>query len=298
MRWPRSQRRSYGYGAGRDSHGTVGDPADLARIGVADCRSFHEAAFAPNELLVTITGRFDADEALRAVRRWLEPLGRRPGLPASVAPVQKAARRGWERLDVPLDLLLVGWKVPGHASAETPALGLLARILAAGPDGRMERALLPDSVGCLSVQSALDSRREGGLLYVVAAVKAGTDSARIERVLLEQMERLGREPVGAEELERARRQEEAATLLGWQTARGCADALGSAQLVDGDWRAAALRLERVRRLTAADLQRAAARVLVPSGRTVLWVSSARQAAAGQTGSDRTLPGQPPSQGAR
>ena len=144
----------------------------------------------------------------------------------------------------------------------------------------------------------LDSRREGGLLYVMAAVKPGADSAVVERVLLGQMERLAREPVTDEELDRARRQEEMATLLGWQTARGCADALGTAQVVDGDWRAAALRHERVRRSTAADLQRAAARVIVPAGRSVLWVSTTRPDVPAPAGGAGTRPGQPSSQGGR
>jgi zinc protease len=277
----------------------TGPLSDLARITLADCEAYHAAAFAPNELLVTITGRFDPDLALPAARRLLEPLPRRHGIPAaSAATAQKAARRGWERLDVPLDLVIAGWKLPGHAVAATPELGLLVRILATGRDTRLQRALLADSTGCMSVQVALDARREGGLLYVMAAVKPGADSARVERELIGQMEKLAHEPVTDEELDRARRQEEMSTLLGWQTVRGCADALGSAQVVDGDWRAAALRFERVRQSTAEDLQHAAARVLVPAGRTVLWVSTTRPDVPPPAGSGQPRPGQPSSQGGR
>lgn len=257
----------------------IGADEDLARIGLADCRGWHAAAFAPNELLTTIAGRFDPDQALAAAKRWLEPIPRRGGLaaPAGV-PAQKAARRGWERLDVPLGLVIVGWRVPAHAAPETPALRLLARLLAADPASGTQRALLADSLGCLSVQAMLDSRRQEGLLYVMAALKPGADSARVERALLEQLEGLAREPVSAEELARARRLEEMSTLLGWQTPRGCADALGSAQVLDGDWRTAALRYEQLRQVTAADVQRAAARVLVPAGRSLLWVATTRPSA--------------------
>ncbi len=254
----------------------IGTDEDLSRITPADCQGYHAAAFAPNELLVTITGRFDAAAAQAAAKRWLEPIARRPRLPDVPAPaVQAAPRSGVERLDVPLDLVVVGWKVPGRAAAETPALRLLARLFAGDPASRPQSVLLADSVGCLSVQAMLDSRRQGGLLYVMAVLKPGADSALVQRALLAELERFAREPAEAADLERARRAEEMSTLLGWQTPRGCAEALGSAQLVDGDWRLAASRYDDLQRLTAADVQRVAARVLVPAGRTLLWVSTTR-----------------------
>jgi zinc protease len=299
--WGRALQAFYRLAWEKHPYGRLAvDPAaDPGRISLADCQSHHEAGFAPNGLLMTITGRFDPEQALQAARRSLEPLPRRRGLPAAPAvPAQKAARRGWERLDVPLDLVVAGWKVPGHAAAETPALALLSRILAGGPTLRLQRALLADSVGCVSVQAMLDSRREGGLLYVMAAVKPGADSVRVEQALLGLMERLAREPVSEEELDWARRQEEVGTLLGWQTARGCAEALGSAQVVDGDWHAAALRYERVRQLTVADLQRAAARVIVPAGQSLLWVSTTRPDAPVPAGSGRPRPAPSSSQGGR
>jgi zinc protease len=273
-----------------------GPAADLPRIGVEEAGAWHAAAFAPNELLVTIAGRFDADEALRLAKRRLEPLRRRPGLPAAPPlPPQKEARRAWRRLDVPLDLLVAGWKAPGRGAPETAALAVLARVLS-GASSAPQRALLADSVGCLSVQAALDGRRDGGLFYVMAVVRPGADSARVEAALLAQLQRLAREPVGEAELDRARRQEEVATLLGWQTPRGVADALGQSRLVDGDGRAAALRLDQVRRLTAADVQRAAAAVLVPAGRSLLWVSTTRPAA--PAGGGRARPGLSSLQGGR
>jgi zinc protease len=139
----------------------------------------------------------------------------------------------------------------------------------------------------------MDDRRDGALLYAMAMLRPGTDSASVERVLVEEVEKLAREPVGEEELERVRRQEEIGTLLAWQTVRGRAEALGSAQLEEGDWRAAALRLERVLRLTPADLQRAAARVLIAGGRNVLWVAPTKLPAAVPAGS-----GGPPAEGGR
>jgi zinc protease len=280
----------------------IGLDEDLARISLADCQAFYLDHYAPNNATVTIVGRFDPDQALLAAKRWLQPLKRRrvANDAARPEPAQKTGRRAFERMDVPFGAVLAGWRAPGHGDPDSPALSLLSRILTGGPDSRLQRALTAEPLRCVLVQGVLDDRRDDALLCAVAMVRPGADSASVERVLVEEVEKLAREPVGEEELERVRRQAEIGTLLAWQTVRGRAEALGSAQFVEGDWRAAALRLERVRRLTAADLQRAAARVLVPGGRNVLWVAPVNPPAGGPAGTgDRGRgPGGPPAEGGR
>jgi zinc protease len=280
----------------------IGLDEDLARISLADCQAYYLDHFAPNNATVTIVGRFDPGQALQIAKRWLEPIKRRrvanDATPA--VPAQKAGRRAFERLDVPFGLVLAGWTAPGHADPDSPALGLLSRILTGGPASRLRRALAAGSLRAALVQGALDDRAGGALLYAMVVPRPGTDSSSVERVLIEEVEKLAREPVAQEELERVRRQEEIGTLLAWQTVRGCADALGSAQLVVGDWRAAALRLDRVRRLTPADVQRAAARLLVAGGRNVLWIAPAKPSAGAPAGPGGGGPGSgaPPAEGGR
>jgi len=280
----------------------IGLDEDLARISLADCQAYYLDHFAPNNATVTIVGRFDPDQALVAAKRWLEPLKRRSVAndAARVAPVQKTGRRAFERMEVPLGVVLAGWSGPGHADPDSPALSLLSRILTGGPASRLQRALTAEPLRCILIQGALDDRRDAALLCAVAVLRPGTDSASVERVLVEEVEKLALEPVGEEELERVRRQEEVGTLLAWQTVRGRADALGSSQLVEGDWRAAARRLDQVRRLTPADLQRAAARVLIAGSRNVLWVAPVNPPAAvpaGSGGGERGSGG-PPAEGGR
>ena len=82
-----------------------------------------------------------------------------------------------------------------------------------------------------------------------------------------------------EELERARRQAEIEILVGWQAVHGRTLALGTAELVDGDHRGAWSRLERLRQIGVADLQRAAARVLKSENRAAVWLVPAGAEAA-------------------
>ena len=61
---------------------------------------------------------------------------------------------------------------------------------------------------------------------------------------------------------------------------------------------AALRYEQMRRLTPTDLQRVAARVLVPQGGHVLWVSTTRSDAPTPRENGTPRPGMSSSEGGR
>jgi zinc protease len=275
----------------------LGTDADAAALGLSQCQAWHRDHLGPKDVLVTIVGAFDPDRVLPVARRWFEAAKpRRPvAEPVTAEPAQTAERRAVERIALPAPVLVVGWRVPSRAQADGPALTVLSRILTAGPASRLQTALAADPLRCVAVQGLFDGRRDGGLLCALAMARPGTDSAAVERALFAEADRLAREPVSPEELERARRQEEIAILTGWQTARGQADALGSAQLLDGDWRAAATWLERVRTLTPEDLRGAAARLFVASGRCVLWVlpeggtGAARGSMGSQLDPDRAPP---------
>src|SRR5207247_9628061 len=92
-------------------------------------------------------------------------------------------------------------------------------------------------------------------------------------------ERVASEAGSGGGLERARRQAEIEILVGWQAVHGRTLALGTAELVDGDHRGAWSRLGRLRQIGAADLQRAAARVLKSENRAAVWLVPAGAEAA-------------------
>jgi predicted Zn-dependent peptidase len=60
-------------------------------------------------------------------------------------------------------------------------------------------------------------------------------------------------------------------MLEWQTAHGRGQSLGTAEAVFGDHRSAADRMQRLRELTPDDVMKAAAEVLRPERRSVVWL---------------------------
>lgn len=259
----------------------AGDEADRARITVRDAETWFRNRFAPNQALVTVVGAFDADEALRAARLHLGALPKRSSpAPAKVSATSTAPRkRVSERSDLELPVVFVGWRAPAQSGADAAALDLLGRVLSSGPSARLARGLgSGGETNTVFAQGGYDGRADAGVFYAFAASAPDADTAKVENDLIWTVEHLGDEPVSPDELDRARRQAEIGILLGWQTAHGRAQSLGEAQLVEGDYQKAWQRLERMRALKPEDLQRAAARVLKPDARCVVWMTHARNAA--------------------
>jgi zinc protease len=247
----------------------LGDDADLERLTPEACREFLAARYTPDHVLITVTGDVDPAEALALARRHLEPIrargDRRDPAPE---PEPAAPRRGREAGPFPVPLLVVGWRVPG-SEVDAAGLDLLTAVLAKGPSARLPGAIGRDR--SVFTDAGRDSRRDGTMLWAIAALAPGADTAAVERDLIATAEALARDTIAAGELDRARRRLEIGTLLGRQTVRERGQALGTAQIVSGDWRAADAWRARLGAVTPAELRQLAARSFTAARRTVTWI---------------------------
>jgi len=251
----------------------VGLDEDLDRLSLRGVQAYRAARYVPGRMLLTVCGRIDPDAALAAVKRTLGALHGGPLAPDRPAPAPRAgARSALLVAEASMPVLVMGWRTPSGADPDGAALEVLSQVLVAGASSRIQRALVraPDAP-CTQAQGALDLRAEGGLLYVFASIAAGADTSRAAGAVEQCATALAQTPLEAAELEAAKRQLEADALFGWQTPGGMARALGPAWLATGDAQTPAKRLERVRAVTAADVQRVAARVLAPENRCTVWV---------------------------
>jgi len=263
----------------------LGTEQDLDRITLPDVEAYYRERFSPQNAVLTVVGAFDAASAQSLVRRYFERVPKHSGnrfQPTALA-AQSEERHGWVPLNAPGSLLLVGWRGPAARDPDSPTLDLISHLLTAGPSSRLSRVLVRSGQPFVGTQGRLDYNREASMLLCMAGVRAGSDSVEAEGTLVAEVEKLVREPVGEDELEPAKRRVEASLLFQSQTARDRAGALGLAQLLQDDFKPASDRIERIRRVTPADLQRVAAKVLRPEARTVVWVGSPSAPAGGGGG---------------
>lgn len=272
---PAMERLSAGAYAGHPyARPVVGLDEDVQGLTRADVEPYARERFTPGRATLSLVGKFDPDAALDLIRRRLG------GLPAGPAaskerpvpmPKQRGARRDSLRAGIPVSVLLAGWRGPGSADPDSPALEVLARLLTGGDGGALARALARPGGPIVRIQGDLDRRREASLLFVAAVVPNAAAADTAEQRLIEAVEKRAREPVPEADLERAKHQVELAQLFSAETVLGRTQALTGARMSSGDWKEWEGRLASVRRLSAGDLERVAARVLVPDRRIIVWV---------------------------
>jgi zinc protease len=253
-------------------------PAAGDALTPADIEAWKKARYAPANAVLTIAGTFDRDKALADVRAKFEGKPKGAAGAVAAAPAPKAAQRSNERIDSQVRLCLVGWRGPGAGDPDAPALELLATCLGGGSQSRLSTALVRDWNLAITAQAGFAVQREGSLLWTLAAVPPGIDSAAVERTLLDTVKGVAQSAPEAFELERARRQLEASTWFGLQTSRQRSQVLGEAEVLAGDAAAAAKRLDALEKVTPADLKRVAARVVTEAGRATVWMLPAPAAA--------------------
>jgi zinc protease len=205
------------------------------------------------------------------VRAIFGPLARGTEPPAvtAVEPSQRAERRVTLRSAAArLPGLALTWLVPNYASADAPALEVLESVLAGGRAARLHRRLVVEQQIALDADADFSyGSVDPNLFWLSGRPAAGVPPETLEGALLEEMKRLQREPVEAEELIRVKNQIEASFVWGQDSIYSRAATLARFERM-GSWRLVDAYVDRIRAVTAADVQRVAQTYFAAERKTV------------------------------
>ncbi|MFP6564490.1 MAG: pitrilysin family protein [Myxococcota bacterium] len=251
----------------------IGWPEDVQKAPAEVCREFFETYYVPNNLALVIVGDFETEATLAHVRRAFGSLVEREPIPRNPVrqPEQAGGRRATVHFDVQGSLLFAAWHAPATGHADAEALDVASQILSGGRSSRLYRSLVYESEVALSAHGGYWELQEAGLFYAMASVRPGASIEEAEALLFEQIAAIREEGVSAEEVEKAKRQLEVSLIEGLTTNHALAARIGRETLAFGRVRPIAERLDAIRRVEVADVQRVAQTWLQPEKRTVVQV---------------------------
>jgi zinc protease len=259
------------------AHSQIGSPEDLDAATLDDVRHFFETYYVPNNATLTVAGSFQPAEARPLITEFFGgiPRGPRPPEVACVEPFRRLPlRRSLEDENATLPGVMYSYGgVPArHADAE--ALNLLVSILSDGQSSRFNQRLVREEQVALQATGFTWERLGPGLIWIFAVANQGVGIERVEALLDEVVERVRREGVTPEELEKARNNYRASNIRERQTANGTAEALQWSNHYLGDPRLVDERMERLMRVTLEDVRRVANAYLIPENRAVVVTTPA------------------------
>ena len=255
-------------------HTTIGSMEDLDAASVEDVSEFFRTYYAPNNAVLSIAGDVDPKAARKWVERYFGGIPANPLIPP-LGDLSLPAILGEERREtvydkVPLPRVYVAFRAPVFGDTRLDALDIAAQVLAGGKGSRLHRRLVRDER--IAQDVALFTLGFVGGASVAAGwatVRPGVEVSRVEAALHEELERIGREPVSADELERARALIESDELSALGRVEERADRLSMYATLFDDPGLINTMLGRYLAVTPDDIRSASAAVFRPDNRTVL-----------------------------
>jgi predicted Zn-dependent peptidase len=256
-------------------HPTIGSMEDLDAASIEDVSAFFRLHYAPNNAVLSVVGDVEPDHVRAAAEKYFGGIPANPSLPAPLPDMSLPPRIGGEIREVvpdrvPLPRIYWGFRGPVFGDRRLDALDLAGQILAGGKGSRLHRRLVRDERIAQDVALfSLGLVGGGSVTAGWATARPGVDLTRLETAFWEELERLGREPVSDDELERAKALTEADELGALQRVDEKADRLSMyATLFDEPEMINSI-LPRYLSTTAEQIRDVSAEVFLPDNRAIL-----------------------------
>jgi zinc protease len=255
----------------------IGWRSDVEKAPVEACRDFFDTYYVPNNLVIAITGNFDSAAAAERIRATFGRLPRREPVPRNPTeePAQSGERRALLHFDVQAPLLFAAYHAPKTGHDDAPALDVASAILSVGRASRLYQRLVDREQIALSAEGYYLEMVDAGMFFASAVARPGVPIEKIERSFFAELERLRATPVGAGELAKAKRQLEVDLVNSLATAHALGSRIGRDTAVFDRVIPLSERLEKLRAVTAADVQRVAKTYLDPHQRSVVQMLPTR-----------------------
>lgn len=264
-------------------HAVLGHKDDIRATTAKGLAEHYRRYYRPNNATLVVTGDFQTEQLLELVHKHFGQLqkGEEVGALAATEPEQTEERRVTVRRAGPNPYMTAGYKIPGAAHPDQPALTVLSALLSGGPSfsmmgggasmGRSSRLYRKLVNGGLATNASAYpwSLQYPGLFMCNAMPTPGTKPEQLEEALFAEIEALRQERVPKDEFDRAMKQVRAQFMYGMESTMNQAAMLGAAALTKGVEKFDRA-LEELEAVTPDDVLRAAQTYLDPQRRTVGW----------------------------
>jgi zinc protease len=248
----------------------IGWASDIEAWTMDDLKAHYRMGYAPNNCIVVVSGDVTPADVIPLAKKYLEPIPSQDPPPPvrTVEPAQLGERRVEVHRPANLPLLLLSYHIGSAKDPDFPVYELIETLLTGGRSSRLHQRLVETEQLVLSAGGGVRPSLDPGQFLFTFQVRSGKQPAEVEKSLFEELDRLSKEPVPAEELQKAKNQILADFYRQLKTISGKANLLGSYEVFYGGWGQILQAPAQIEKVTAADIQRVAAKIFSPRNRTV------------------------------
>ena len=261
----------------------IGWPSDIESWRMEDLQRFFQTYYAPNNATLVVVGAVTPAEVFALADKLLGPIASQP--PPEPVRTKEPEQQGERRVQVhraaQAPLLQVAYHGVDAKDADLPALQLLLRILAEGDSSRLHRRMVEEEQVALSVTSSFTPGFDPSLVWFLVDLPPGSDEARAEKLLGEELEKVRTQGVTDAELRKAKNITVAGFWRGLETNSNRARLLGTYEVLRGDWHTLFDAPALYEQVTREQVRKVAMRLLDSNHRTVGVLVPTQEPAAGK-----------------
>jgi len=265
---------------------TIGWMSDLNSFSATDAQNFFDRYYIPSNMVIAVVGDVKASETIPLMEKYF---GRLPTKPTpdertTTEPPQNSERRVTLQ-QTAQPFYLEGYHRPDYRDPDDAVYDAITDLMSNGRTSRLYRSLVRDKkiASFAAGFSGLPGTKYPHLFAFYAVPLPGHKPAEMGDAIHAEIDRLKKEDITDEELAMIKTRSKADLLRGLGDNEGLAQQVAIYQARYGDWRELFRSVDRIDKVTKADIRRVANKIFVDTNRTVAISETAPRAAAAAQG---------------
>ncbi|MGA9496984.1 MAG: pitrilysin family protein [Terriglobales bacterium] len=250
---------------------TIGWISDLNSFSATDAQNFFDKYYVPSNMVVSVVGDVKASEAMPILEKYFSriPARPKPDTATTTEPPQNSERRVVLH-EQSQPLYLEGYHRPDYRNPDDQVYDAIADLMSNGRTSRLYRALVRDKQIASDAEgfTGYPGNKYPQLFAFYAAPLPGHKPQEVGDAIHVEIERLKKEDITDEELKMIKTRAKANLIRSLGSNEGLAFALGLNQARYDDWRELFRSVDRIDKVTKADIRRVANQTFTPDNRTI------------------------------
>jgi len=255
----------------------VGWPSELDHLTATEAEAFFHKYYVPSNTVIALVGDLKPEQVFPIVEKYF---GRIPAAPkpeplTTIEPEQFAERTVTLRQNSQ-PIYLEGYHRPGYRDPDDAVYDVISDLVSQGRTSRLYRALVRDKkiAAAAAGFSGFPGQKYPNLFAFFAIPVPPHTPEELAQAIHEEIDRLKNQDVSDDELQMVKTRAKADLIRRLADNEGLAGQLAFFQTMYGDWRELFRDVDRIDKVTKADIRRVAAKTFVEGNRTVAMVESA------------------------
>jgi predicted Zn-dependent peptidase len=257
---------------------TIGWMSDLNTFSATDAANFFQEYYVPSNMTVAVVGDIKASEAMPIIEKYFGriPSHAKPDERITAEPPQNSERRVVLK-EQSQPLYLEGYHRPDYRSPDDAVYDAIADLMSDGRTSRLYRALVRDKrIASYSAGfTGLPGVKYPHLFAFYAFPLPGHTPDEMAPAIHEEIEKLKTQDVSDAELKMVKTRAMAGLIRSLGSNEGLAENLATFQTRYGDWRELFRSVDRIDKITKADIRRVAGKTFTANNRTVAIIETAK-----------------------